>query len=137
MLAAMAVGLWAAPPAVAADAAFRVNGVEFQVPLPTGYCLPAGADIDLAQTLAAGDDRNVTHLSLRACGARAEDGILDYILVKTPKSVLLATVTREQLLEGLGEVFENPEMTAALASPTFMENAEKSMTAESPVASGA
>jgi hypothetical protein len=116
----------AAPPGPA-QASFRVGAVEFQLPLPSGYCLPRGLQVDVAQLVAAGDTQNVTDLTLFPCEAPVSGSGLaaqkDYILIKTPKQALLTQVTREALLQGLGEAFENPAFTEALASGKLVKDA--------------
>ena len=96
-------------------ASFRFGGVEFEAPIPDGYCLPQGADIDAAQLLAAADRENVTHLTLYRCGAN-EGARNDYILVKTPRQALFASLEREQLLAGMAQAFESAEFESTLAA---------------------
>ena len=119
----------AAAPRATADASFRVGGVAFQLPLPSGYCLPRGLQVDVAQLVAAGDSENVTHLTLLPCNAAVAGPELgsqnDYILIKTPKQALIAEVSREELLQGIGEAFENPAFTEALASGQMLKDAGK------------
>jgi hypothetical protein len=109
-LAVLAMALFADPASSDAStqgtASFRVNGVSFELPIPAGYCLPTGRDIDAVQIMAAADDRNVTHLALFRCDGRG-DPALDYIFVKTPVTTLGATVSREGFLSAIGEVFRN------------------------------
>ena len=116
-----------APAAAAAPAAeFRSGGLEFQVPMPEGYCLPAGSDVDIAQLVAAGDSANVTHLTLVPCSKK--QGLADdYIILKTPKAVLLVTFDRPQFLEELGAAFGSPELSSALASGKLLEQSGKEM----------
>jgi hypothetical protein len=120
--------LAAAPPAPA-EASFRVGGVAFQLPLPAGYCLPRELQVDVAQLVAAGDTDNVTDLTLFPCNAPvsgAEMGAQkDYILIKTPKQALIAQVSREELIRGMGEAFEKPAFTEALASGQLLDRAGK------------
>lgn len=116
----------AAEPAPA-EASFRLGGVAFKLPLPSGYCLPRELQVDVAQMVAAGDTQNVTDLTLFPCTAPVSGpglgALKDYILIKTPKEALLAQVSREELLQGLGEAFENPAFTEALASGKFAKDA--------------
>ena len=98
-----------------ASQSIRVNGVEIQVPIPDGYCLPTGTDVDAFQLLAAADRENVTHLSLAPCGGSAVPA-LDYILIKTPREALLADIDRAGLLQGMGLVFDSPEFAAVMAA---------------------
>ena len=126
-----APGVLAAAPEPSRQASFRVGGVELQAPIPAGYCMPAGTEVDVAQLLAAGDDQNVTHLTLvrcRAPGAPERTGLgSDYILVKTPKQALLVEIGRDQMLAAMGQAFENPALAEALASGKPAEDAEKSL----------
>lgn len=121
--------LGAAPLAAAAQASFSVGGVEFGLPLPSGYCLPRGQQVDIARLVAAGDTANVTHLTLFPCDAALDASGLgaqkDYILIKTPKQALSAQVTRDELLKGLGDAFESPAFTQALASGELLKEAGK------------
>jgi hypothetical protein len=123
-----ATALPAAPPAPM-DASFRVGTVAFEMPLPSGYCLPRGLQIDVAQLVAAGDSENVTNLTLFPCDDPVEGPDLgagnDYILIKTPKQALIAEVSRVELLRGLGQAFENPAFTEALASGKLLKDAGK------------
>jgi hypothetical protein len=123
-----AAPLAAAPPA-RPEASFQVSGVEFRLPLPAGYCLPRGAQANLAALVAKGDVQNVTHLTLFPCDAPADPAGLsiqkDYILIKTPRQVLDSTLSRDELLQGLGQAFENPAFTRALASGELSKEAGK------------
>ncbi|HEX9963564.1 MAG TPA: hypothetical protein VGB04_01105 [Allosphingosinicella sp.] len=111
------------------EASFSVGGVEFRLPLPSGYCLPRGQQADVARLVAAGDTANATHLTLFPCDAAVDASGLgdqkDYILIKTPKQALNAQVTREELLLGLGEAFESPAFAQALASGQLLKEAGK------------
>lgn len=133
MLCLGAACLGAAPLAAAGPApretSFNVGGVEFGLPLPSGYCLPRGQQTDIARLVAAGDTANVTHLTLFPCDAPLDASALggqkDYILIKTPKQALNAQVTRDELLQGLGDAFESPAFTEALASGQLLKEAGK------------
>ena len=90
-------------------ATFNVGGVELILPLPDDYCLPVtAAEIGGAQILAAGDTTNVTHLQIGRCDIAQPNARFDYTLVKTPRSVLAATVGRSSLIAGVGDEFNNP-----------------------------
>lgn len=124
MLAAALVALTPAAAVRAAPASFRSGGVEFQMPIPAGYCLPKGSQIDIVQLLAAGDDRNVTHLTLLPCVEKK--GIdRDYIVLKTPKEALLVPLDRAKFLEELGAVFESQEFRSELASGNILQESGK------------
>ena len=109
-------------------ATFRFSGTSFSLPIPDGYCLPTGMGVDVAQILAAGDNDNVTHLMLNRCGPRSQEAIDDdYILIKTPKRALLASVDRKSLLDAVGVEFDKPDFAAALAREDFTDGVEKSL----------
>jgi hypothetical protein len=103
---------------------FRSGGVEFQVPTPAGYCLPRGGAVDLAQLIAAADEHNVTHLTLFPC-AQTEGTVTDYIILKTPKVALLATVERGEFLAEMGATFGSPEFGELLSSGKLLEESGK------------
>lgn len=60
---------------------FTVGGKAFTVPVPQGYCLPAGETVALAQKVAALDTMNITHANLDRCGTFGED----YVHIKSPR----------------------------------------------------
>ena len=111
------------------ETSFAVGGVTFQLPLPQGYCLPRGQQVDIARLVAAGDTQNDTHLTLFPCNAPADAAGLgtqeDYILIKTPKQAVNAQVTREALLQGLGEAFDSPAFAQAMASGQLLKESEQ------------
>lgn len=118
-----------AAPTASPEASFALAGAAFRVLLPTGYCLPRGQQVDIARLVASGDVRNVTHLTLFPCDAPVDAAGLsaqrDYILIKTPKEVLNVQLSREELLRGLGEAFDNPAFAQALASGQLLKDAGK------------
>lgn len=125
---ALAIAAASALPAEAQaqTAGFRLGGVEFELPLPKGFCPPAGRAIDAAQIAAAADKDNVTNLSLFPCG---DDGsAANYYLVKTPKNLIATEVTREQMLASIGAEFDNPEFAALLASGKLNQDTAKTFT---------
>lgn len=110
--------LLAGSPAIAAEsprASFSINNIRFSLEIPPGYCEPEGAEIEAARVLAAGDQLNVTHLTLIPCESGASASA-DYILIKTPAVVLGATVQRGEFLQMLGDAFANTELMANLTS---------------------
>ena len=113
----LAVAAWAAALAAPAVAQvrmeFRVGGVGIELTPPKGYCEPSGIGIDVAQILAAGDDTNVTDLTLFPCADQTGEAP-DYYLIKTPKSVLLSNAPRAELLAGLRVEFDKPGFEAAM-----------------------
>jgi hypothetical protein len=118
----------AATPAVALSkagvATFHIGSAGFEMPLPAGYCLPAGHSADVAQVIAAGDKENVTDLSLFSCSG---DPFANYILIKTPIPALMADVTREQALAGIGKVFDTNEFQQLLSSGELNGRAAKEL----------
>lgn len=110
--------LCAAFPASAAErsASFRSGGVEFQLPLPAGFCLPEGKAIEAAQLLAAGDNENVTHLTLVPCEVK-DDLERDYILLKTPVPAIMASFDRAEFLKEIEAASATPEVNALFSSP--------------------
>jgi hypothetical protein len=92
----------------AADTAvdFRIGGVDFSLPIPDGYCKPAGKGLDVAQAMAATDDLNVTHLLLQNCDPKLSD--VDYFILKTPKNALLVNAPRAELLSAMQAEISKP-----------------------------
>ena len=118
----------AACPASAAEpkATFRSGGVDFELAVPAGYCLPKGPQIEVAELVAAGDKQNVTHLMLVPCAPKT--GIADdYILLKTPVQAILATLDRQQFLKEAGAAFDSPEMNALLSSGKVAQESGQSV----------
>jgi hypothetical protein len=129
MLKMLAAALALAPPAAAqpAPASFRFGGVEFQMPIPAGYCLPTGSQIEFERFLAAGDERNATHLSLSPCASeKALD--MDFIVLKTPNAALWVPLERAQFLEELGAVFDSEEFKSQMASGEMLDETGKAAT---------
>jgi len=125
-LAALAV-VGAAPPHAQASpqvGTFRISGVGFEMPIPTGYCLPSGKGGDVAQLMAAADQQNVTHLTLLAC---QDDWGKDYILVKTPSQALLVDVGREEALKALAAALDTPALKEQFSSGKLVTDAGKGM----------
>ena len=115
-LAAIAAMVATMPAPAASDriADFRVGGVSFSLPLPTGYCLPIGAQADIAQVLAAADTVNVTVLTLNRCDGAVVKGAGDYTLIKAPISTLVRTIDRATLIDELGKAFADTDAMKAL-----------------------
>lgn len=95
----------------AATADFETGGVRFTLPLPQGFCLPSGGGVAAAEQLAAGDERNLTLLTLYPCGYQG-DGAHDYYLIKIPKRAIGVTVDREQLLSAIAAENAKPASAA-------------------------
>lgn len=120
----------AAAPAAAQEARtarFQVTGVEIALPIPNGFCEPEGKGVALAQLLAAGDNVNVTNLTLTRCGA--EPRLVDYYLLKTTKSLLTLTVSREQWIAMLVESLDDPSVKSMLDPAKINAEAERDIMA--------
>lgn len=100
----------AASPAAASDVAtFRVGTVELKALLPSGYCAPEGKDAAVAQVLATGDTRNVTHLTAISCDSAK--AWMDYFILKTPNELLLITTTNTEIQEAVGPALEAADIS--------------------------
>ncbi|THD37393.1 MAG: hypothetical protein E7773_05060 [Sphingomonas sp.] len=123
------MGLIAAEPGADGRLAdFRVGGVSFTLPMPDGYCLPVGAQADVAQVVAAADTENVTDLTLTRCGAPIVKGANDVTIIKTPRKALMVPVTRAELLTQIGKEFDNPVTIANATGDKALGQASKSLT---------
>lgn len=91
-----ALALAAQPTSSARTTEINVGAVRLRVPLPVGYCLPEGDQVAVAQLLAAVDTDNVTLLTLNDCESMRADG--NYLIIKTPISVLNAEISRAELI---------------------------------------
>ncbi|MDQ8757289.1 hypothetical protein RCO27_13745 [Sphingosinicella sp. LHD-64] len=105
-------------------ASFRMPGIEFELPIPAGYCLPQGAQADAAQLLAAADSLNVTHLTLVRC-EESPEAATDYNLIKTPRQALLTTIERRAFLDSVGEAFATTELTQLMESGSLNSQSEE------------
>lgn len=88
------IALMASAPEENRSDAFRVGLVSFTAAIPPGFCLPGEEDAAVSQLVAAGDTANVTHLTVNSCDKSRR--WVDYYLVKTPTTILLATTTNEE-----------------------------------------
>ena len=109
-----------------AQTQFRMAGVNFIVPLPDGYCLPTGKDIDVSQAMAAADSENVTHAMLVRCD---NDELMDYYILKTPKQVMMAQVSMADFLSAMGEAFANPAMKKLIHGDEIEKVVERDLNA--------
>ncbi len=108
-------------------ASFQVGAQAISWRIPKGYCLPAtGVEAAVFQAIAAADDQNVTDLSLAAC-ANGKVNQDRYVLVKTPKAVLLPTFQRAEFLASLRKEF-GVLGTAEAISKSASEDASKKFT---------
>jgi hypothetical protein len=124
----VAVLVFVGPPAAAAEGAaqFSIGGVAMTTPVPAGYCLPQGPQIQAVKTVAAGDARNVTHLALLECAAPGGQ-IASYILLKTPNEAVNATLDLDRFLADAGAAFESPAFKEMLDSGKLHDESEASM----------
>jgi hypothetical protein len=115
-------------PAVAQESAsFRFAGMQFEVPLPAGYCVPRGEDVDSAQVLAAADPGNVTHLTLVPCRPGEGPGAAEYILIKTPVQALTVRIGREQFLSGMEAAFRDGPFNSAAFRESINADAARNL----------
>jgi hypothetical protein len=115
------------PAAAAAETAqFSIGGVAITSPVPAGYCLPQGPQVQAVNTVAAGDARNVTHLALLAC-APPGGQVASYILLKTPNEAVNATLDLNRFLADAGAAFESPAFKEMLDSGKLHDESEQSM----------
>jgi len=111
------LGVWAAMAASAASPAapsyedIHIGAVVVRVPIPAGFCKPAGDDAEVMQRLATGDPDNTTHLSLIECKPTAVDR---YYLLKTPTDALNESIERSEAIKGLAAAVETPEFAGKL-----------------------
>ena len=73
---------------------FAIGGTGFEVPLPAGYCLPTGDDLENARWAAEQDGANATPVDVERCGTFGED----YILIKHPRDIAPITVEKSVFL---------------------------------------
>ena len=111
----------------AADIAFSVNGIGLTMPLPAGYCIPAGQDKLIADTLAKGDTDNLTLATLIRCdkAGRTEGPGNDYMLIKTPKASLGSVLPRATLLSALSAEFGKAEWQSGATGEQATAHAAK------------
>lgn len=115
-----------------------VADVKIEAPMPEGYCLPTGKDKVVTDLIAAADTENLTHASLVRCDRVGKPGGLgnDYYLIKTPRRVLLASVSRPELLAALEKEFGKAEWQAGGRASTEVSkkvNEDLTETFSSPV----
>jgi hypothetical protein len=107
---------------------FRIGGTSFTLAIPEGYCVPEGRQADIAQVLAAGDNLNVTNLTLLACtNGKFTDSDTDYILIKTPKPAILLDIGKEMLFESVRTEFESAAFSKAMADGAYDKDAEEGL----------
>lgn len=70
----------------------------------------------MAQLIAAGDTASVTHVTFKRCSGNFTLGANDYILIKTPTSMLSVNVDRPALIKELGAQFADPVAVAETSS---------------------
>lgn len=94
------------------SASFDFNGVRFNLPIPDGYCFPAGAATEAIARVNAADDRNLTHLTLVTCGDR--ELAKDTIRIATSRAVLETVANREQVLAALAPVYAKTDFSTVM-----------------------
>lgn len=101
-----------------------VGGRKLVVPIPQGYCLPSGEAADDAKAQANLDDRNATLLFLVDC--RREKAMENFLVIKTPLSMLTSDVSKDELLKSLsGEGFNDPDFRKRLDAGDFEKHASE------------
>lgn len=115
--------------AQAADVTFTVHDVTLTATIPAGYCVPMNTDRLIADTLASGDTVNVTLATLIRCdkAGRAEGPGNDYMLIKSPKAVLAATMPRAALLTALAGEYGKAEWQSGAMSKQATADAAKGL----------
>lgn len=119
MILLLASALAAASPA---PVQFNVGGTALSMPMPTGYCLPAGAQITVAQMLAAADHSNVTDAHIVRCDGKAP-GEEDYTMIKTPVQALPITIDRPQIIDLMIKTFDDPQAKTDLSPDAINKDA--------------
>jgi hypothetical protein len=108
-----------APAAQPKTAAFKVGTVAFEMPIPEGYCIPAGAQMASVELLSKTDNENVTDLVLFPCirpGQPAGAPGQEFLIVKTPKMMVDVDTTRAAMLPALGAAFETSAFKEGMAA---------------------
>jgi len=100
----------------------RIGSVVLRVPFPAGFCKPKGEDAAVMDQLAAGDQENVTHLSLIECKPTAADR---YYLLKTPTDAVNESFERSEALKGIAETVESPGFSEQLNGETSRQVGEE------------
>jgi hypothetical protein len=77
--------------------------------------------------LASGDNVNVTDLTLFRCDSQSAASKNGYILVKTPKTLVLVDMPRKELLDGIGKAMNNPDLVARIFSKKMYDDSEKTV----------
>lgn len=112
-----------APPTLS----FRIMGDEIIVPTPAGYCEATGAFADAAQLAAAGDNQNLTPLTLYNCAEMAAGGPAQHwAMIKVPKSMMNARATLAELLAAMGSIPDS-EMQALIRDPKITDDVSKNL----------
>lgn len=102
----------------------EVGGRKLDVPIPQGYCLPSGEAAEDAKAQAKLDDRNATLLFLVDC--RREKAMENFLVIKTPLSMLTSDVSKDELLQELGgEGFNDPDFRRRLDAGEFEKHASE------------
>lgn len=111
---------------------FKIGETAYSYLRPEGLCLPTGADVAVAEAVAALDKVSVTHANLDRCGSFGEE----YTHIKTPirnepvrmaKPLFLALIARQFQSDGTKAELEAAirKVEADIAKDTGQENALK------------
>jgi hypothetical protein len=127
---ALAAGVMMIPgAAMAAEVSFTVHDVTLTATIPAGYCVPMNRDKLIADTLATGDNENVTLATLIRCdkAGRDEGPGNDYMLIKAPKGALATRIARSDLLSGLAAEFGKAEWQSGASTKAATADAAKGL----------
>ena len=129
LAAVAALGIVGTAAAAEGTAAFTIGTVKLTMPVPDGFCVPTGANADLAASTAEADRYGATLATFLACNRKP--GIhpwSQYVLIKTPLGYQDRLFEKEPVLARMDAEGRGPntprlteEMTEELAEQT--ENA--------------
>lgn len=108
---------------------FSIGPATFRADGLSGYCLPNAELKAIEQLMAAADTMNVTLLTMVRCDDAIAPLTMDeYFILKAPKTELFATLTQEQLFEGLSEEFGNPQSEVNMLDGKVMDEVSETYT---------
>jgi hypothetical protein len=110
----------AAPvPAAGKLATFKIGTVALAMPVPDGFCPPAGEQAARMELMAQTDSANVTALALASCaggaGGTAGGAAGSFILIKATKTLVDTPVERAEMLQALAGAFKTSEFRQGMA----------------------
>jgi len=94
---AFAASVVAGPALAQETVSFSIGTVNYTAPMPAGYCMPKGQQVEMARYAASLDKENTTVLTLYACGENASP--TDYALVKVPIALASTRITLATVLQ--------------------------------------